>query len=298
MQNMRTVLSLLIFSLWTAALLSQAPPVHQRAKVPSQSAETTKSASTDSGSPNLPPITINNLPAPPDPQRASEEKRYREEQATYNRRIAACTLALAIFACAQVIAMGFQYYAMKHQGRAAEAAIQSSKDMNRAWIVLTFIDVPHGIQKVKNGHVRTGRGFNWTVRNSGGSPAFIRRIGARFHRVSDLTKLPNVPDIETDIAGMPTSHFPNQLSIGPGETICRYTLADTSKGDNTPVTVEEYAEVSNGKAYWLGYGVVEYRIVFDDPGTIRETRFCYRWVPGNEDNFIPWDTPSTYTMQT
>jgi hypothetical protein len=160
---------------------------------------------------------------------------------------------------------------------------------NRAWIVLSFIETPHNTQIVKNtGHIRTGFGFNWSVKNCGNSPAFITRIGARWHPIRSLDELPAEPDIEASDLIQATSHYPHGLSIAPGDGIDRYTISR-----KYPTWPQE----SESDLIYMAYGIIEYKTAFSD-SEIRETRFCYRYTPGAEESFLRSDVPIGYTKQT
>lgn len=139
---------------------------------------------------------------------------------------------------------------LRHQAMIANATVKAMKDQNRAWLVLVEIERPHGTQKIKNGHIRMGTGFNWTIKNTGNSPAFVCRIGARFHRVNSFAELPAIPDIETGVWAMPTSHYSYGMSVGPGQTVERYTLdADRAQ---LPTTPEDYAAIRGGEKHLAG----------------------------------------------
>lgn len=235
-------------------------------------------------------------PSPQPPIDAnSTEKMTNEDQPTkmppsdpWYRAYVIATIILVVVGSCGVYKAHQTLKAIEQQSKALVA-------QNRAWVILTEIETPHNMQKVKHGWIRFGFGFNWTIKNSGNSPAFITRVGARWHPVKSLNDLPLEPNIEIDGLVLPTAHYPYRLSIPPNGEIDRYTMAMPQ--DRQPATQEEYKEIREGESFWVAYGVIEYFTAFDSE-KIRETRFCYTWMPSGEELFLRSDTPASYTRQT
>jgi hypothetical protein len=168
---------------------------------------------------------------------------------------------------------------------AAKASADALVNSERAWLVVIDVGIPHGLQKNKRGWITMGFGFDWTVKNCGNTPAFITKIGARFHCVQDLAELPEEPNIDVDGLVQPTDYYSEGLSVGPGETIERFTLIPRERRYAVPNDI------------CIAYGVVEYKLTFPNFGT-RETRFCYIWTPGAQESMLRSPKPPKYTKQT
>lgn len=168
----------------------------------------------------------------------------------------------------------------------------------RAWLLVSAV-IPHNIQEVRGNAVRFGLACKWTIKNYGKTPAFITKVGGRLHKVGSFDELPPNPVIDgiSDLF-QPTDNFPYGLSIGPGETIERYTFS-TDKG---PATPEDHQAIWDEKVIWIAYGIVEYRLVFNRivfKGKKRETRFCYTWMGGRDnESFLRSTKPRNYTKAT
>lgn len=184
---------------------------------------------------------------------------------------------------------------LQRQTDAIEDQTRSLLAQNRAWLVLESIESPHGFQRNTRMRIFSGYGVIWTIKNTGNSPAFIFRIGSRFHRVNSFSELPATPDIEVPDLLMPTRHYKHGYTLGPGQTLERFIMQENPA--DRPKTPEDYQAIRQGNPIWLAYGLVEYRTVFDKPDLIRELRFCYRWFAMGEDEFNPSDLPEGYTKQ-
>lgn len=185
---------------------------------------------------------------------------------------------------------------LQRQTTAIEDQTRSLVAQNRAWLVLESIESPHGFQRNTRMRIFSGYGVIWTIKNTGNSPAFIFRIGSRFHRVNNFSELPATPDIEVPDLLMPTRHYKHGFTLGPGQTLERFIMQENPI--EHPKTPEDYQAIQKGSPIWLAYGLVEYRTVFDKPDVMRELRFCYRWFAMGEDEFNPCDLPNEYTKQT
>jgi len=211
-------------------------------------------------------------------------------------------LALAVTAALQVYWLRRTLKAIERQATLMEQQSRILVAQNRALLIVPEIETPRNRIWPIDGMGQTdGWGFTWIIKNCGNSPAFITLMGARFHRVDSVTELPTEPDIETRAWAMPTHRYPYGLSIGPGESIPRYTLMDREDRALTPHTEAAQKEIAEERHVWRAYGAVEYRTVFDQDA-VRVTRFCYRWIRGNEvyfqKPFMRSDLPAEYTKQT
>jgi len=164
-------------------------------------------------------------------------------------------------------------------------------DSERAWLIVKA-DPPRTSQKSEGNQITMGFMFDWHVRNTGRTVAFVTRLGARFHPLHSLADLPEKPDIEQVGPIQATEHYPNGLSIGPGSSVSRYTRSSVSPG--------QQRKISDKEVIWIAYGVVEYRTTVSQ-GDVKETSFCYLWTPQSEhaaESFVPSDVPRNYTKST
>lgn len=179
---------------------------------------------------------------------------------------------------------------MERQTAAIEKQADFMVAQSRAWLVVTMEGEPGNRQKAEGNWVAVGYCFHWKIKNWGNSPAFIVRMGARWHPINDLGELPPDPDIESIELIQRTAHYPFGLSVGPGESIDRYTLAE----------YPQMGEIVAGRIIQLAYGVVEYKTAYEPTKTL-ETRFCYRLNVGNRgerETLIPSEVPATYNRAT
>lgn len=172
--------------------------------------------------------------------------------------------------------------------------IKLFRNSERAWLIVTT-GKAGTISEHGNGWIAQGFGFTWKIKNVGKTPAFITKMGARFHPISKWSDLPSNPNVDVPDLLLETTNFVHGLSVGPGEVVERFAFA--AREDRQPITTEQYKLINEGKIIWVGYGVVEYRLIFWRIKR-RRTHFCYVWTPGSRESFVPSDKPRGYTMQT
>jgi hypothetical protein len=228
----------------------------------------------------------NNLSSPPPCCTVSVNTTSNEGKKSATDWITVFTAVLAGVAVLQVGALFMQLVIISRQAK-------HFRNSERAWLIIIIPDKPNQMQKVKNGYVENGFGFDWKVKNCGKTPAFITKIGARFHPVKSLSELPTEPNIDIRDLVQPTEQFENGPGIGPGESLERFTLTEAKR----PESVPDYDAIRKGEIYWVAYGIVEYRLSFSHESP-RETHFCYLWVPGQQNPFTPSPIPREYTRQT
>lgn len=170
--------------------------------------------------------------------------------------------------------------------------VQQQVALERAWLVISVSGVerlmkPYGLH---NSIHRTG--FDWKIKNCGRTPAFLHKVGARFHSINDWSELPLDEPSLLEAKMRATIVWPGGMSLGPGDSLERYTVIEGTE----PRQQSDFDDVWNSKVIWIVYGLVQYRTILDD--TVRETGFCYRWMPGGPDDFLPSPTPANYTKQT
>ncbi len=163
------------------AIIQVAPPVPRKAAdKPNSTSQNVADQGKGNKNPPAPP-SIENAPHPDPQQRDNRIKQPNDDERSISIRklppvsvakdgwdvFYICLTALLVgVGIATFIAIWIQAVQTKHAAKAAQKSAEAMERQsefivaqNRAWLVLTEIETPHGTQKMKNGWVRSGTGF-------------------------------------------------------------------------------------------------------------------------------------------
>ncbi len=282
---MRVPISVVILALWTAMLVSQAPPTKQGRKVPAKNADTRNEGPANQN-PIAPTPIVVKVENPTNPVKEADEKRYRENQDAYNGRIAIYTCILAACAALQVAvfvaqlcimhgqrkAMTWQVGVMKGQlkkmGEQVALARQTLGATFRPKLILRDMRLV-GATPPEGGKEKFY--FKFTLVNVGGSNAEVIASNFTFVELSPYS-LPTVPAYGDEVDSF--GKFP----MVPGERkCCAYEIGRaTGLGLNMVFgKVSPYGDPPQPRSI---YGFVDYR---DDTGTQRRLGFLKMYTPAN-----------------
>lgn len=204
-----------------------------------------------------------------------------------NAFIAYGTIALAIVGVmASIIAIG-TLFAIQKQAKAALLSAQTMIDSERAWILVTIGSLPDVSSDT------TKVAFIWikpTVKNYGKTPARIRRIRVRLHKVAMSNGLPETLPERPEYLSDRSAEIDGKDIVLPPNV--------SSQPVNIGITPEELASARRGEIGVYIYGLVDYSdTVSNRP---HASRFCYFfWTQSgfspDPDGFaIAGNTPSAY----
>jgi hypothetical protein len=160
--------------------------------------------------------------------------------------------------------------------------IRAIRNIERAFLVPMFDNVVHHNPEAENGVL--SHCFQWSFKNCGKTPAFLREVVGHMVVVDSLEKLPKNPDYRKPVT------FIGDPLIG-GESMTRnfYSPMD-DKRDFQAIE----AEYRSRKRVLFAYGMVKYDDMF---GKHHETRFGARYSISpysiREDEFVI-DGPTSY----
>lgn len=190
------------------------------------------------------------------------------------RRYLWATIIGVIGGFAGLIVLIWQTVIASQTAKATSAQAESIKYSERAW-VQAGPDMPEF--KLDNlTALDVIAVFNWSITNTGRTPARILEIAARYRLIQSLERIPPVPEYEGDLEKIPLYEM---LLIPQG----RYWSFQPLEPSN--LTPDQITAIRNGQRTLFAYGYVVYLDVFGDR---HETRFCwYYCVPqGGMVSFI------------
>jgi hypothetical protein len=185
---------------------------------------------------------------------------------------AIATLALAVIgvfaACLAFSTLRILQEQTHHTQIAAEAArasAESIKRSERAWIQ-AGPDMPEF--KIENlappgGAIAV---FNWSITNTGRTPARLLEIAARYRLIKSLNRISDVPEYNGDLEKIPL--YENLLI--PSERAWSFQPLEPSV-----LSPDEITAIKKGDRTLFAYGYVNYLDVFGDR---HETGFCYCYL--------------------
>lgn len=236
--------------------LVAASPAPQQ-KGPAQS-EQANGGGDQRGTPKA-PLIVEVIPAPQTKAQAAREERERESQAATDRNMLVTNIALAVFACLQLVVTAITLFGLKHAKIAAEAAdaaadaakrsveiaTDTAKRQLRAYVTVTEAGIDH-VEAGRQPKVRL------VLKNSGQTPAH--------HVTLWLTASERPRPTPADAFAPPDfSELPPQSKspIAAGEP----KVADLDMGELAPEFMSMFHE---GRAMIYVYGAINYTDIFGD----------------------------------
>ncbi len=244
--------------LTTSLLLNQAPPTLQQ-RGGTASAQAGKSISNPS---QPPPTSLKTEGNTPTSNKNSDQK---QTECTTNPKNAgssdssAPTWIIAGFTCLTFIVFCYQ--------------IKIIHDTERAWVLVTDFRKPVHLEWITvTPAIFPREEFEWTIKNTGRTPARIIDIRLRFHCVSNINQLPPYPDYGDgkcmNLASIPT----DGTMIAQNDEWSIAVFFEGPNGEPSAPTQEQMDSIRKRESFLVSCGSVTYKDVFDRK---HETRFCY-----------------------
>jgi hypothetical protein len=264
-------------------------PAHEQAKS-ANTAQNSKNVTDHPQIPAPPPETNGNAKqATDDPNKNQRDSHGSSQRNKVDVLNAGSTLVIALFTA-------FTFCVFLYQ-------IKVTHDAERAWILIDELHKPEHFDWIDvRPDIYPTSDFNWTVKNTGRTPARVLKVQLRYRFIDKLNNLaarPNYGDAKCmRIAEIPT----DGTFVAPGETSTIGTFFEGPDGEPSTPTQEQMDAVRTNKAFLVAYGSVLYKDAFKRK---HETRFCQvchvRMPPGKRIPIESWFSaggPEKYNITT
>jgi hypothetical protein len=205
--------------------------------------------------------------------------------------LAAFAIVAAIIALLTLRAIKREEKGVKTIGEAARLNAQAVINAERAWIQVE-LGAPDFRLQTLTGNNGVGV-LNWSITNTGRTPARLVEIAARYSLIRSLNRIPEEPKYEGDLEKIPLY---GKL-LAPKESFWSFQELEPSH-----ITQDDLTTITRGERTLFVYGYVIYLDVFD---AHHELGFCYYYsvpqggIPFVKEGWRPYlQAPAEYNKAT